>query len=395
MYVAVKGGEKAIENAHLYLDEYRRGNCQIAELTISQIKEQLPLAVSRVMSEGSLYDPELASLAIKQSAGDLIEAIFLLRAYRTTLSRFGDSEPLDTSKIFLKRRVSAVYKDVPGGQLLGPTFDYTHRLLDFTLVAENETPLTQAEQDALQQNAKNDSKAESETHPDEDDTACPHILDLLVNEGLMYAPDEARLSKVSDITRDPMQFPSNRSERLQLLVRADEGFLLALAYSTQRGWGRTHPFMGEMRLGDVEVWLAPEEMGLEIPIGTIEVTECEMVNQFVESADDVQFTRGYGFAFGYCERKAMAMALVERALRADEWDEERVSPAQDDEFVLAHCDNVESSGFVSHLKLPHYVDFQAELDLLRKIRAERALERTSERDNAGQNSAHSAQGDSL
>ena len=387
MYVAVKGGEKAIENAHLYLDEYRRGNCQIAELTISQIKEQLPLAVSRVMSEGSLYDPELASLAIKQSAGDLIEAIFLLRAYRTTLSRFGDSEPLDTSKIFLKRRVSAVYKDVPGGQLLGPTFDYTHRLLDFTLAAENEMPLTQDEQHALQQ----DSTTDSEMFPEQGDTECPHILDLLVNEGLMYAPDAARLSKVSDITRDPMQFPSNRSERLQLLVRADEGFLLALAYSTQRGWGRTHPFMGEMRLGDVEVWLAPEEMGLEIPIGTIEVTECEMVNQFVESADDVQFTRGYGFAFGYCERKAMAMALVERALRADEWDEERISPAQDDEFVLAHCDNVESSGFVSHLKLPHYVDFQAELDLLRKIRAERALERT----NAGQNSAPSAQGDSL
>lgn len=383
MYVAVKGGEKAIENAHLYLNEYRRGELNIPALSVEQIQEQLPLAVSRVMSEGSLYDPQLASLAIKQSAGDLIEAIFLLRAYRTTLSRFSDSLPLDTAQIFLKRRVSAVYKDVPGGQLLGPTFDYTHRLLDFALMAENEAPLTSLEKQAAEEVVLEAQASE---------TQYPHILDLLVNEGLMLAPNEKSLSEVSDITREPMQFPSNRAERLQLLVRGDEGFLLALAYSTQRGWGRTHPFMGEMRLGDVEIWLSPEEVGLEIPIGTIEVTECEMVNQFVEDADDVQFTRGYGFAFGYCERKAMAMALVERALRADEWDEERVSPAQDDEFVLAHCDNVESSGFVSHLKLPHYVDFQSELELLRKIRAERAAAGIKQRNQSIQASDCEAQG---
>ena len=44
------------------------------------------LAVDRVMSEGSLYDRELAALAIKQARGDLIEAIFLLRAFRATLA---------------------------------------------------------------------------------------------------------------------------------------------------------------------------------------------------------------------------------------------------------------------------------------------------------------------
>jgi alpha-D-ribose 1-methylphosphonate 5-triphosphate synthase subunit PhnI len=31
---------------------------------------------------------------------------------------------------------------------------------------------------------------------------------------------------------------------------------------------------------------------------------------------------------------------------------------------------VQSTGFVEHLKLPHYVDFQSELGLLRKLRAE-------------------------
>ena len=68
----------------------------------------------------------------------------------------------------------------------------------------------------------------------------------------------------------------------------------------------------------------------------------------------------------------MAMALVDRALRAEELSEAAPSPAQDEEFVLAHSDNVEASGFVQHLKLPHYVDFQGELALVREMLAEQA-----------------------
>ncbi|MCA3702868.1 MAG: carbon-phosphorus lyase complex subunit PhnI, partial [Methylobacterium sp.] len=33
-------------------------------------------------------------------------------------------------------------------------------------------------------------------------------------------------------------------------------------------------------------------------------------------------------------------------------------------------DNIQATGFVEHLKLPHYVDFQAELALLRQMRRE-------------------------
>jgi len=57
-------------------------------------------------------------------------------------------------------------------------------------------------------------------------------------------------------------------------------------------------------------------------------------------------------------------------LRAQELGEEVTAPAQDQEFVLAHADNVEASGFVQHLKLPHYVDFQSELELLRRLRSD-------------------------
>jgi alpha-D-ribose 1-methylphosphonate 5-triphosphate synthase subunit PhnI len=140
MYVAVKGGERAIENSHDLLAETRRGDPGVPELSVKQIQEQMGLAVARVMTEGSLYDPELAALAIKQAQGDLVEAVFLLRAFRTTLPRFGYAQPIDTSQMAIRRRISATFKDLPGGQVLGPTYDYTHRLLDFSLLDENPAP---------------------------------------------------------------------------------------------------------------------------------------------------------------------------------------------------------------------------------------------------------------
>ena len=196
------------------------------------------------------------------------------------------------------------------------------------------------------------------------------MLELLNKEGRIeeeVAGEDAPPPR--DLTREPLEFPADRPTRLQNLARGDEGFLLALGYSTQRGFGNAHPFVGEVRMGDVAVSFAPEELGFEIEIADIGVTECEMVNQFKGSkTKPPQFTRGYGLTFGHCERKAMSMALVDRALRTEELGEAREAPAQDEEFVLYHTDNVEASGFVQHLKLPHYVDFQSELELIRGIR---------------------------
>ena len=180
-----------------------------------------------------------------------------------------------------------------------------------------------------------------------------------------------------------MSFPVGRDTRLQALARGDEGFLLALGYSTQRGYGRVHPFVGEVRIGLVDVEVEMPELGFAVRIGQVRLTECQMVAQFQGSrGEPARFTRGYGLVFGQSERKAMAMSLVDRALRADEFDEERRAPAQDEEFVLAHCDNVQATGFVEHLKLPHYVDFQAELDLVRRLNAERALPRADDEEAA-------------
>lgn len=350
-YVAVKGGERAIGNAHAWLEETRRGDPSLPALSVAQIEAQMGLAVDRVMAEGACHDRGLAALAIKQAQGDLIEAAFLLRAYRTTLPRFGHALPLETGAMRIRRRVSATYKDLPGGQVLGPTYDYTHRLLDFALAAEGAPPPPPAPQaEAPQEHA-------------------PHVTELLAREGLMAREAEAR-GEPADLTRAPLAFPASRAARLQNLARGDEGFLLGLGYSTQRGYGNSHPFVGEIRQGSVTVCLMPPELGFEIEIGEIDVTECQMVNQFHGSkAEPPQFTRGYGLTLGRGERKAMAMALVDRALMAGELGEERTAPAQDEEFVLLHSDNVEATGFVEHLKLPHYVDFQSELEVVRRMRA--------------------------
>ncbi|MEW2919254.1 carbon-phosphorus lyase complex subunit PhnI [Ruegeria sp. ANG10] len=351
MYVAVKGGEKAIENAHAWLAEERRGSMDIAELSIGQIREQLSLAVNRVMAEGSLFDPDLAALAIKQARGDLIEAIFLIRAYRTTLPRFGYTIPVKTEEMACDRRISATFKDAPGGQVLGPTFDYTHRLLDFKLAAEGEVAPA--------------SQGAPRTEP------TPHITEFLKGEEIIQ--DEPFSDAIpGDLTREPMEFPGSRPLRLQSLSRGDEGFVLGMAYSTQRGYARNHAFVGELRIGKVAVEMDIPELGFAIAVGEVELTECETVNQFTGSkTEPPQFTRGYGLVFGQSERKSIAMALVDRALRWEELGEDNLgAPAQDEEFVLSHADNIQATGFLEHIKLPHYVDFQSELELVRKLRRE-------------------------
>ena len=354
-YVAVKGGERAINNAHEWLAAERRGDPDVPELTAWQIREQLALAVDRVMAEGSCHDRDLAALAIKQACGDLPEAVFMLRAYRTTLPRFGYSEPIDTPSMAIRRRVSAAFKDIPGGQVLGPTFDYTHRLLDFTLMANGDSPVPRPPEDTPV------------------DACMPTIDSVFAHEDLLQADTRTNETvEPFDLTREPMAFPAGHDQRLQALARGDEGFLLSLAYSTQRGWGGTHPLCAELRLGEVSVEFVPEELGFPIELGEVLVTECQMISEAanVDGEEPPRFKRGYGLSFGHCERKAMSMAIVDRALRDRPVDEPASFPAHDEEFVLYHSDSVEASGFVQHLKLPHYVDFQASLQFVRRLRAE-------------------------
>jgi alpha-D-ribose 1-methylphosphonate 5-triphosphate synthase subunit PhnI len=157
---------------------------------------------------------------------------------------------------------------------------------------------------------------------------------------------------------------------MQSLSRGEQGALLAFAYSSARGYGFIHPTLGELRVGYVPLEV-PHPIYAEetIVVGWVLVTEAEIVARMEEQADQTrpQFSLGYGFCFGHNDVKAMSMATLDRSMVS----EGATAPAEDEEFVLYHIDGIESSGFVSHWKLPHYVDFQADMNRLQSIQERR------------------------
>lgn len=351
-YVAVRGGTEAITEAMKMLRYFRlKGGSR--PLEVRQIQEQLRLAVDRVMSEGSLYAPFHAALALKQAEGDTIEASFILRAYRSTLPRSYVSLPADTSQMRILRRISAAFKDIPGGQLLGPTRDYTQRLLDFTLVEEGEEQVAEFIEEYLK-----------DLDIPEEVPSFPKVIELLRLEGLL-AEEEPVKPEPPDITREPLTFPAPRQAALQVLARGETGGLLALAYSSMKGYGDIHPTIGELRVGYVPLRLK-DSWGREVYAGRVLVTEAEVIAMLGTAGEKgkPQFTLGYGLCFGHNELKAISMAVLDRAMRSTR----PQVPAEDQEFVLSIVDGIESSGFAAHYKLPHYITFQSDLDRLRTIR---------------------------
>lgn len=367
-YVATKGGSQAILYAEELLDYFRlKGGS--TPLTVNQIEDQLRLAVDRTMSEGSLYAPALAALALKQSEGDAIEASFLLRAYRSTVPRLAYSLPARSERMRLLRRISSTFKDIPGGQLLGPTRDYQLKLLNNWLLAETdqtvETILAKFEAQLAQ------------VDPNLETGRFPKVIESMRQQGILAPAQPNPEPEPYDITRKAISFPAPRSARLQTLARADTGSVLALAYSSVRGYGDAHPTLGELRVGYLPVEVAHPVTGEAVEIGEILVTECEMVSRVTASPsgsekDDSlpQFGLGYGFSFGHSEIKTISMAILDRVLSAakEVGVHGKSGPAADEEFVLQHVDGIEASGFTAHFKLPHYVTFQADITGLERNR---------------------------
>jgi alpha-D-ribose 1-methylphosphonate 5-triphosphate synthase subunit PhnI len=354
-YVAVKGGAAAIERAEGFSLVRRAGGAS-ALLTPGQIREQLHLAVDRVMGEGSLYAPELAALAFKQAAGDSFEAAFILRSYRTTLPRLGYSEPIDTGGMRVIRRISAAFKDIPGGQILGPTPDYTLRLLDFDLQEESPARTRQRIRRLFRETDRLPPLPER----------FPKVVEMLRREGLLVRREACAADRgLTDITRQALAFPAARSAQLQTLARGETGGLLALAYSNMRGYGSVHPVIGELRVGFLPVPFKNPHTGAVEGIGEFQATEAEVIARLDDAAGPARFSLGYGLCFGHNETKAIAMAVLDRAMSGGE----PAAPSEDQEFVLTHVDGIESMGFCNHYKLPHYVTFQSELDRLRHIQA--------------------------
>jgi len=371
-YVLVKGGGEAIKNAEAMVGSMRSGDSDA--VTTAQVKDGMRLAVDQVMGEGGLYAQDLAALAIRQANGDLIEASFLIRAYRSTLPRTGYSENSDTRDMFVLRRISSAFKDIPGGQVLGPTIDYTQRLLDFGEKDGDEEVDRELSGEAnVSADGSTDRGADGEgTGSAAEGFDIPKfskVADLLREEELLEDASANPDDEPFDITRESLRFPAPRSACLQTLARGETGAMLAFAYSSLRGYGSVHPTIAELRVGYVPLRITHPYTGNAVSIGDVQVTECEGILSGVGTTritDENKFSLGYGLVFGHNEKKAISMSILDGTLAVSE----PKSPAEDQEFVLYHIDGIDAMGFVEHLKLPHYVTFQSGLDRLRAVQNE-------------------------
>lgn len=363
-YVAVEGGINAIENSEK-LSDYMRLKGKSTPIEIKQIQDQMRLLVDKVMGEGGLYSPFHAALAIKQSEGDPNEAAFYIRAYRSTLRRLADSLPLDMEKMRITRRISSAFKDIPGGQVLGVTNDYKQRMLDFSLMQEDRESMKKVlEQFELKEKGQEDFG----------EVNFKKVVDILREQGLVKNSEQTSTEEIFDITKEAVSFPASRSARLQMMARSETGGIMAMAYSSMRGYGSIHPTIAELRVGYVPVLIShPYRENESIYLGEIQITETEIVAKFDSENDDKKpyFTLGYGISFGSNEVKAISMAVLDRTMKEIDGN----APANDQEFVLMHTDGIEASGFCAHFKLPHYITFQSELNILRKTQEDKNHER--------------------
>jgi alpha-D-ribose 1-methylphosphonate 5-triphosphate synthase subunit PhnI len=395
-YVAVSGGREAVERAIALLEKSRTEGS--ADVEPEALEKRMGLLIDRIMGEAGFYAPHYAALALKQSEGSPEEAVFLLRAYRSTLSRSYRSLPLDGADMNISRRISAAFKDIPWGQFLGATYDYTHRLLNFDL--EHETPETVA---AIRKKWTAAGSAETpESEIPRETLRAPRVSEELRAEDLLAAPPGTSAGgetpdpvpgdgEIQDITRHPLTFPAPRPARLQTLARADSGFISALAYAGIRGFGPSHPTVGELRTGTLDLLIPhPLIKGECLFTGTIVVTEVESLFPEEEvktkkeegedplkvlgsgqgdkadtSENSLTLGGGYGMVFGRNDTKAIAMSILDYSLSISETAGTGGSVLQNQEFVLLHGDSLEMNGFISHLKLPHYVTFQSKLDRVR------------------------------
>ncbi|MEM9681247.1 MAG: carbon-phosphorus lyase complex subunit PhnI, partial [Bacteroidota bacterium] len=238
---------------------------------------------------------------------------------------------------------------------LGPTRDYTQRMLQVDLAIESDEGMKKFLEEF---------KKDIDTKEKEEIKTFSKVVDLLKDQGLLKGVGNEEDTRIVDVTRVAIKYPAPRSARLQMLSRAETGGIMALGYSSMRGHGSVHPTVGELRVGFVDIHVK-DQTNKKRYIGKIRVTEAEMISKASTKSGGEKvpyYSIGYGLCFGQNETKAICMGILDRAMRIPG----NNAPANDQEFVLYHTEGVESLGFTNHLKLPHYVTFQSGLSNLRK-----------------------------
>lgn len=338
-YYAIKGGEEAIKNS---LDFYSDITNEAEKLNDEELINGLTFCIDRVISEGSLYSKKLASKAIKRSAGDTLNASFFLRAHRSSCQRIGICKTLDVNEMRLIRRISSAFKDIEGGQLLGPSNDYEIKLL------------VEIEKEEI----------ELETFSTKENLIKSALTPLREDGLIKELPKE---EKTWDITRNYPTAPYPRSAVLQVMSRAETGSLLAVGYTTMRGYGDVHPTIGDLRIGKLDIKFTHPFTKKEVKIGSIEATAVESVGTFnTDNNGDTKLTTGFGFCFGKNETKAISMSIVDLTLYNNTYSVggENIIAA-DFEMIMHHLDGIESFGMTNHFKLPHYVTFQTDYQIFK------------------------------
>lgn len=345
-YVATRGGERAIEQAERL---FRQDLVTIDAARVEAIRQSMPHLVDRVMGEASLYDEDMAALALAQTGGELSEAVLVLRAWRTTQPRLAVAVPVLQGDLLTQRRISAAFKDIPGGQILGPTLDYSHRVLAT---------------DVLEGTPYNPPAVDPAT------TAAPmrqpSLADWQRQQGLVAPANDSKVAPddIPDLTREPLLFPASRAHRLQSLARAETGGVLALGYAAMRGYGNAHPTVNELRLAEAEVRVR-HPSGTVFSAGRVKVSQAEVTSKGKSGLLEL----GFCATLGWNEVKVISGATLD--LNAP--GAAKGSPVEE-EFFLYHTEPVEASGFCIHFKLPHYVTFQSSLDALRGAKAAAPIE---------------------
>jgi alpha-D-ribose 1-methylphosphonate 5-triphosphate synthase subunit PhnI len=359
-YVSARGGLDAIHAAERLVRRLRLVS-DSNWLEEEQILDKMRLLVDRVMSEAGLWDPRLAAAAIRQSEGDVTEAVHLLRAYRSTLPRFAYSEPSDADDVRVRRRIVPAFQRVPGDQLLGRSVDYTARFLE-------RQPDDIAREEAEKLRASHSAPVDVAQTDDTADARSPRrLMELLREMDMLVDRRRDGDPEPFDITRVPARPPAARSALLSSMSRADTGALVNQWYRNILGPdGYLHEVtLGEVRHGDMEVVVVHPASGEEVSITDVRVTEVEAIEDLDEIGEDrTRFDVGYGLCFGHNERKAIAMANLDIACHRD------AGRTQLEQSLLLTTDALDSAGFLEHLKLPHYVTFRSMIE--RKIAVRKA-----------------------
>ena len=355
MYVAVKGGETAIAHSLDLLADKRRGDRDVAELSLEQIDQQLGLAVDRVMTEGSLLRPRAGGArhqagARRSGRGDLPAA--RLSHDAAALRR----QPCRSTprRMVAERRISSHLQGRAGRPGAGPDLRLHPSAARF-LAGRRRRAAAGADRAGRQRRRPCRGSATSSSA-----TGCSSRR-RHGGRGASARPDA------------PAARPAGRRGRCACRTWRAATRASCWRWATRPSAATATTIPSSARSASAACrspscprsWASPSRSPRSTsPSATWSTSSPARTTCRRNSPAAMAWPSAMPSARRWPWRWSTARCAPRSCRKAP------TSPAQDEEFVLAHSDNVEASGFVQHLKLPHYVDFQSELVTVRALRAE-------------------------